>query len=180
MAELQVRQAVASDLEAITAIYAHHVAHGTGTFATEAPDLSEMTAKWAEVIDYGLPYLVAARSGVILGYAYAAPFRTRAAYRYMAEDSLYIHPDHMGQGVGSALMVPLMDHCRVRGLHSLLAVIGDRANQASIRLHARHGFVETGFIPDAGYKLGRWLDVVMMSKALRPKDAQPEAQGWLG
>ena len=180
MAENRIRHAECRDMDAITEIYRYHVAHGTGTFATEVPLRDDMEATWAEVRRLGLPYLVSETENRVTGYAYAAPFRTRAAYRYVAEDSIYIHPDHMGQGLGSNLLTHLIQDCHMAGLYGLLAVIGDRANQASLALHAKAGFMETGLLPHAGYKFDRWLDVVLMSKTLRAYETPPQGEGWQG
>jgi L-amino acid N-acyltransferase YncA len=147
------RPAVAADIEAITLIYAHHVSYGTGSFETEPPDSREMARRWNEVKARGLPWLVAEDGGEIGGYAYAAPYRARIAYRHTVEDSVYVHVDRLGTGLG-------------RLMHQMIAIIGDSANQASIRLHRRFGFRDAGMLKDVGFKFDRWLDTVFMQRSL--------------
>ncbi|MBK8907940.1 MAG: N-acetyltransferase [Rhodospirillales bacterium] len=161
-----VRPADAADLAAIQAIYAHHVGTGTGTFEEAAPDEVDMAARRDAILARGLPYLVADSGGAIAGFAYAAQFRPRSAYRFTVEDSIYVHPDAVGSGVGRALLGQLIARCEAMGYRQMVAVIGDSANHRSIRLHKRLGFVEAGRLLAAGFKFGRWLDVVFMQRAL--------------
>jgi L-amino acid N-acyltransferase YncA len=161
-----VRAAAETDLDAIAAIYGHHVLNGLGTFEETPPSVEDMAARKAGVDALGLPYLVADDGGDVLGYAYAAPFRTRAAYRFTVEDSVYVAPGAMGRGVGKALMGRLIDACEAMGLRQMLAVIGDSGNAGSIRLHRAMGFEQTGITPGLGYKFGRWVDVVWMQRRL--------------
>lgn len=177
---IDIRPATEDDFTAITAIYAWNVEHGTGTFALEAPPREEMLAGFHSVAALRLPYLVAVESGQVLGYAYAAPFRTRPAYKYVVEDSLYLTPDAMGRGIGKALLLKLMELCTDRGLYSLIAVIGDSENLASIGVHRALGFEHTGSLPRAGFKFGRWLDVVFMTRDLQPHTPDPKGDGWDG
>jgi len=177
---IDIRAATENDFPAITAIYAWNVAHGTGTFALEASSEAEMLASFQAVRKLRLPYLVAVEGGKILGYAYAAPFRTRPAYKYVAEDSIYLAPEAIGRGLGKALLLKLMDLCAERGLYSLIAVIGDSDNLASIGVHKACGFEYTGHLPRAGFKFGRWLDVVFMTRNLRPCTPDPQGDGWDG
>jgi phosphinothricin acetyltransferase len=180
MGGVTIRAATEADFAVITAIYAHHVKHGTGTFALEPPLQTEMTAAFRDYQRLNLPYLVAVDGDTITGFAYASPFRTRPGYRYGVEDSVYIAPTHTGQGIGKALLDALVAHCTARGLYYMYAVIGDRANTASIGLHSACGFVETGTLPRAGFKFGRWLDVVFMTRELLPATDRPEGEGWAG
>ncbi|MCX7273076.1 MAG: GNAT family N-acetyltransferase [Burkholderiales bacterium] len=159
---VQVRNSRDDDLPGIQAIYAHHVLHGTGTFEIDPPSLEDMTRRRADVLGNRFPWLVAERDGVLLGYAYANHFRTRPAYRFTVEDSIYIAPQAVGQGVGRLLMTALLGACEARGCRQVLAVIGDSGNTASIALHAAAGFRMTGTLVAVGWKFGRWLDVVMM------------------
>jgi L-amino acid N-acyltransferase YncA len=161
-----IRAAVASDIDAITRIYAHHVNQGTATFETEPPDKREITRRWSEVTQRALPWLVADDGGDIAGYAYAAPYRARAAYRYTVEDSIYIHVDRIGTGVGKVLMPALIAEAQACGMRQMIAVIGDGANQASIAFHQRFGFRNAGSLKDVGFKFGRWLDTVFMQRSL--------------
>ncbi len=175
---VDIRDATPADFAAITAIYAHHVRHGTGTFALEPPSEAEMLERFHEIASMRLPYLVSLIEGQVAGYAYAAPFRTRPAYRYGVEDSVYIAPETMGKGHGRALLLALMDRCAQRGIYSMVAVIGDADNAGSIGVHRALGFEPTGHIPRAGFKFGRWLDVVFMSRDLLPPTDTPQGDGW--
>jgi phosphinothricin acetyltransferase len=168
-----IRQAEASDVPAIQAIYAHHVLHGLASFEEEPPDHAEMSRRLAEVRSRGLPYLVAEDrpgSGAILGFAYAGPYRARPAYRYTLEDSVYVLPGEGGRGIGSALLSALIGRCAALGYRQMIAVIGDSGNAGSIRLHARHGFRNVGTLASVGFKHGRWVDSVFMQRALGAGD----------
>jgi len=170
---VRIRPSLASDLPAITAIYAHHVLHGTGTFELDPPDPAEMARRHADVTGKGLPWLVAeATDGdtALLGYAYANHFRPRRAYRFCVEDSVYLAPTAMGRGVGRLLLAELMARCEAQGARQMLAVIGDAANAGSIALHRTLGFQHTGVLKASGWKFGRWLDVILMQKALGTGD----------
>ncbi len=168
-----VRPATSADTPAITAIYGHHVLHGLGTFEEVPPSEADMAARMAAVQAKALPYLVAEKDGAVLGFAYAAPFRLRTAYRFTAEDSVYIAPDAIGQGVGKALLSAVIEACEAMGVRQLTAVIGDSGNAASIGLHAALGFERTGASQSVGYKHGRWVDIVFMQKALNGGDIAP-------
>jgi L-amino acid N-acyltransferase YncA len=171
-----VRPATPADTAAIAAIYGHHVLHGLGTFEEVPPTEADMATRMAAVQDKGLPYLVAEGDGGILGFAYAAPFRHRSAYRFTAEDSVYIAPDAIGQGVGKALLSAVIEACEALGVRQLNAVIGDEGNLASIGLHTALGFERTGASRSVGYKHGRWVDIVFMQKALNGGDAAPPVE----
>jgi phosphinothricin acetyltransferase len=168
-----VRSATAKDTPAITAIYAHHVLHGLGTFEETPPTEADMATRMAAVQSKTLPYFVAERDGLVLGFAYAAPFRPRSAYRFTAEDSVYIAPEATGQGVGRALLQAVIEACEALGVRQLTAVIGDSGNAASIGLHAALGFQRTGSSAAVGFKHGRWVDIVFMQKALNGGDQTP-------
>jgi L-amino acid N-acyltransferase YncA len=161
-----IRPAMAADIDAIAAIYAYHVNHSTGTFETEAPDVLEMTRRWKEVEARNLPWLVAEENGAIAGYAYAAPYRTRAAYGHTVEDSIYIRADRIGAGLGKLLMPALIKAAKACGMHQMVAVIGDSANHPSIALHRRFEFYDAGLLRGVGLKFGRWLDTVFMQRSL--------------
>jgi L-amino acid N-acyltransferase YncA len=161
-----IRPAASADLKFCQAIYGHNVLHGTGTFEEVEPDLEEMERRMAAVVAHGLPYLVAESRGRIAGFAYAAPFRLRAAYRYAVEDSVYVAPDAHDRGVGKALLRTVLEDCTALGLHQVLAVIGDSGNARSIGLHRACGFELVGTAPGLGFKFGRFIDVVFMQKAL--------------
>lgn len=163
---LVIRPSTAADLPAITAIYAWNVLHGTGTFELEAPDEAEMARRRDDVLAKGLPWLVAERGGQVLGYAYANHFRPRRAYRFCVEDSIYLADAARGQGVGRLLLAELVARCQAAGARQMLAVIGDSANAGSIGVHRALGFEHTGVLRAAGWKFGRWLDVVLMQRAL--------------
>jgi L-amino acid N-acyltransferase YncA len=163
---LLIRPSTEADLPAITRIYGQAVRHGTGTFETEAPDAAEMTRRRADVLGKGLPFLAAERAGALLGYAYANHFRPRRAYRFCLEDSIYLDEAARGRGVGRLLLAELLARCEAAGARQMLAVIGDAANAGSVGVHRACGFEDAGVFKAAGWKLGRWLDVVLMQKAL--------------
>jgi L-amino acid N-acyltransferase YncA len=163
---VMIRPAVASDMDAITLIYAHHVNHGTGSFETEAPDRTEIVRRWSEVQARGLPWLVAEDDGEIGGYAYVSPYRARPAYRHTVEDSIYVRVDRLGTGLGKLLMPALITAAQACGMRQMIAVIGDSANESSITLHRRFGFHDAGLLKDVGFKFGRWLDTVFMQLSL--------------
>jgi L-amino acid N-acyltransferase YncA len=161
------------DLPTITAIYAHHVLAGTGTFETAAPTQQEMTARHADVLGKGLPFLVTEVRGQVMGFAYCQWFKPRPAYRFSAEDSIYLHPDASGQGLGKELLAVLCAQAEEAGVRKLIAVIGDSANAASIGVHRSLGFQHAGLLKSCGWKFGKWLDVVLMDKALGEGDLTP-------
>jgi phosphinothricin acetyltransferase len=172
LAHTLIRPSHADDIPAICAIYRRHVEEGTGTFELEAPDATEIAARRMSVLERGLPWLVAERGGVLLGYAYAAPFRAREAYRYCLEDSVYVAADACGQGLGRLLLAELLARCEALGARQMVGVIGDAGNRASIALHRAAGFREAGVLEAAGWKQGRWLDVVLMQKRIGPGATQ--------
>jgi L-amino acid N-acyltransferase YncA len=161
-----VRPAAAADFAAVTAIYAHHVLHGTASFETEPPSLEEMLRRHADVVRVGLPYVVAELAGEVVGYAYAAQYRPRPAYRFTVEDSVYIRHDCMGQGIGRLLLDSIMCASVESGSKQMIAIIGDSRNTASIRLHESAGFDHVGILRNVGLKFDRWLDTVIMQKEL--------------
>jgi phosphinothricin acetyltransferase len=171
-----VRAANATDVPAIAAIYGHHVLHGLGTFEEVPPTEADMAVRLEAVRSKGLPYLVADKDGAVLGFAYAAPFRARSAYRFTAEDSVYIAPDAIGRGVGRALLGAVIEACEALGVRQLTAVIGDSGNAASIGLHTALGFERTGLSRSVGYKHGHWVDIVFMQKALNGGDGAPPVE----
>lgn len=161
-----IRPSQAEDIPFITAIYAHHVLHGTGTFEIDPPSQSDMANRRADVLAKGLPYLVAAQGDTVLGFAYCNWFKPRPAYRFSAEDSIYLAPDAHGQGIGRALLTELAAQAEKAGVRKLIAVIGDSANTGSIGVHRSVGFSHVGILKSCGWKFDQWLDVVMMDKAL--------------
>ncbi|MBR0651837.1 N-acetyltransferase [Roseomonas terrae] len=166
----QLRDATSADIPAIAAIYAHHVLHGTGTFEEVPPDDAEMADRIAKVQAAGCACLVAEQDGLVLGFGYFAPFRGRAAYRFTAEDSIYVRDDIRGQGVGKALVAELLARAEAMGIRQMVAVIGDSENVGSIGLHVSLGFRQVGVLKAVGMKFGRWVDVVQMQKALGEGD----------
>jgi phosphinothricin acetyltransferase len=173
-----VRPATDADAEALAAIYGDAVLHGFGTFEEVAPSPAEMAGRRRAVAERGLPYLVAEQDGRVLGFAYAAPFRPRAAYRYTLEDSVYVAPDAQGMGVGRAALAAVIAACEALGVRQLMAVIGDSGNQGSIGLHRALGFEQTGVGKSVGFKHGRWVDIVHMQKALNGGDGRlPDGPG---
>jgi phosphinothricin acetyltransferase len=175
---MKVRPAALGDLAAVQAIYAHHVRTGLGTFEEEPPSAEDMRQRYEAVRSRGLPWIVAELDGAIAGYAYAGPFRPRAAYRYTVEDSVYVAADRTGRGVGRAMLQALIDECERLGLRQMAAVIGDSGNDASIALHRACGFELKAVLPGLGFKFGRWVDVVWMQRALGPGDGRaPDGPG---
>lgn len=175
----QIRTASEADFDAITKIYAHHVIYGTGSFAIEPPTKAQMLQAWRDIVELNLAYLVAVEGDSVIGYGYVSPFRTRPGYAYLVEDSVYLSPERQGLGIGKALLNALIEHATQMGLYSMIAVIGDGDNTASIKLHSACGFLPSGSLPNCGYKLGRWLDVILMTRDLRPRDNPPIGNGWL-
>jgi phosphinothricin acetyltransferase len=163
---MQITPATIGDLADCQAIYAHHVLAGTGTFEEIPPSLEELTSRFETVAAAGWAWLVAKDAAGVQGYGYYAQYRNRSAYRFAAEDSVYVRETVRGQGVGKALVAALLDHARAAGFTQMLAVIGDSENTGSIGVHASLGFLPVGTMRKVGYKFGRWLDVVTMQKAL--------------
>lgn len=172
----RIRPSRDEDLPAISAIYGHHVLHATGTFETVPPTEAEMAARRADVLAKGLPYLVVEDEGQVLGFAYCQWFKPRPAYRFSAEDSIYLHPDARGRGLGRQLLAALVEQAQQAGLRKLIAVIGDSANAASIGVHRSQGFEAAGVIRSCGWKFDRWLDIVLMEKTLGDGDRSAPAQ----
>jgi len=169
-----IRDAVPEDVAEIAHIYGHYVANTAATFEETVPDKDEIHDRWQRRIEEGYPYLVAERRGKIVGFAYAAQFRQRSAFRFMAENSIYVAPDSHKSGIGSALLATLIERCAELGYRQMVAVIGDAANQGSLALHKKHGFKEIGRLPSAGFKFKRWYDAVFMQRALGDgADTQP-------
>ena len=167
------RPARDGDIEGITEIYAHHVRHGAASFEETPPDRDEMRRRRAAIREAGLPYLIAEIDGALAGFAYAAPYRDRSAYRYAVEDSIYLSDRFQRLGIGAQLLRELIDRCTETGMRQMIAIIGDSANAASIGLHARHGFRLAGTLPSVGYKFERWIDSVIMIRPLGDGDAKP-------
>ena len=173
-----VRAATTDDAEALAAIYGHHVLHGFCTFEEVPPSPAEMDGRRAAIAARGLPYLVAEEDTRVLGFAYAGPFRPRAAYRYCVEDSVYIAPEATGKGVGRTVLSAVLAQCEAMGLRQVVAVIGDSGNAASIGLHRSLGFEDAGVGRGFGFKHGRWVDIVWMQKSLNGGiSTTPDASG---
>jgi len=164
--EIQIRKAKDSDVAAITEIYAYHVLHGTASFEIDPPDVGEMARRMVDVVSRGLPYLVAESGNKIIGYAYATRYRTRVAYRFTLEDSVYVHHERAGRGIGAALLEELIRCCREWGCRQLVAVIGDSQNKASVRVHEKLGFQHAGVLRGVGFKFDRWIDTIFMQLPL--------------
>jgi len=167
------RTATPADAEGLAAIYGHAVLHGLGTFEEVPPTAQEMEARRSAIVERGLPYLVAQDADRLLGFAYAGPFRTRAAYRFTLEDSVYVAPDAQARGVGAALLGAVIAACEALGVRQLVAVIGDSGNTASMGLHRALGFELIGIARSVGFKHDRWVDIVQMQKSLNGGDARP-------
>ena len=167
------RPAAIADAPAIAALYAHHVLHGAGTFEETPPSADEIARRIKAVLDKGFPWLVAEDGGRMVAYAYAAPYRERSAYRYTAEDSVYVAHDAQGRGHGRATLSAVISACEAMGLRQLVAMIGDSGNAGSIALHRALGFKPCGALPSVGFKAGRWLDVVLMQLPLNGGGGSP-------
>jgi L-amino acid N-acyltransferase YncA len=170
MPNLLVRPATATDIDAVQAIYAHHVLHGLASFEIEPPTAAQMRSRFDAIAGGGYPYLVAAADETVLGYAYASAYRARPGYRYTVEDSVYVAATAAGRGIGRQLLTALVGECERRGYRQMLAVIGDSANAASIELHRACGFAHSGTLLSVGFKFGRWIDSVLMQRALGAGD----------
>jgi phosphinothricin acetyltransferase len=178
----RVRAAGLHDIAAITAIYAHHVRHGLASFEVEPPGEDEIRRRYEEITAEGYPYLVAEEDGGIAGYAYAGAYRTRRGYRFCLEDSVYVAAGCTGRGIGKGLLDALVAACEPVGCRQLVAVIGDSANRASIAVHEACGFTRVGTFRSIGFKHGRWVDSVLMQRAIGAGDAtlprEPQAPGF--
>lgn len=177
---LIIRPSTDADLPDITAIYGHHVRTGTGTFEVEPPSLDDMRGRRADVLSKGLPWLVAVQNEQaiekVIGYAYCNWFKPRPAYRFSAEDSIYLSPEAAGKGIGRTLLAELLAQAQRAGVRKLIAVIGDSANAGSIGVHKAAGFQPVGVLKSCGWKFEKWLDVVMMDKALGEADLTSPVQ----
>ncbi|MBL8378026.1 MAG: N-acetyltransferase [Burkholderiales bacterium] len=174
--QVLIRPSKAADIAVIAEIYGYHVLNGLASFELLAPSVDEMAKRRADVIGRGFPYLVAEQGGRVVGYAYASLYRTRPAYRHTLEDSVYVHRDHAGQGIGRALLEALIPASEKAGCRQMIAIIGDSANRGSIALHAACGFKRTGTLKAVGYKFGRWVDSVIMQRSIGEGAKTPPAE----
>lgn len=172
---IKIRPTSDADVTAITAIYAHHVLHGTGTFETSAPSAAEMMARRQDVLSKGLPYLTLEDDSGVLGFAYCNWFKPRSAYRFSAEDSIYLSPTAAGRGLGRLLLEELATQAERAGIRKLIAVIGDSTNKGSIGVHQACGFTYVGMLSACGWKFDRWLDVVLMERRIGMGDMSAPA-----
>jgi phosphinothricin acetyltransferase len=164
--EIDIRSATDADVPAIAEIYAHYVRTALATFELDPPTSKEMAERRAAIIVQGLPYLAAELDGMLVGYAYVSPYRSRPAYRFSVEDSIYVHPEHPRKGIGRKLLAELIAHTERCGRRQMIAVIGDTGNAASVGLHAQFGFRHAGVLRSVGFKFGRWVDTVLMQREL--------------
>jgi phosphinothricin acetyltransferase len=154
------------DVAKIAAIYRHHVLHGIASFEEIPPDGDEVARRRRDILALGLPYLVAERSGRVVGYCYASRYRARSAYRFTLEDSIYVDAAEVGRGIGRALLSSLIERCCELGYRQMVAVIGGSDQWPSIRLHEALGFTRAGLLPAVGFKFGSWIDCVLLQRAL--------------
>ncbi|MES2245781.1 MAG: N-acetyltransferase family protein [Pseudomonadota bacterium] len=164
---LHIADAEPHHMARVQAIYSHYVLHDLCSFEEEVPGVVQMQARRIDVQERGLPYLVALKDGEVAGYAYAGPYRTRSAYRHTVEDSIYVAPDMHGHGIGTALLQAVIRRCTEAGFTQMVACIGHSGNAGSQRLHASLGFETVGVLRNVGFKFGRWVDTVLMQRALR-------------
>lgn len=170
-----IRSCKATDIPMITAIYAEAVNNGVATFEVEPPTAAEMKTRWQGLVTNNYPYLVAEDNGVVVGYAYAGKYHQRLAYAGTVEDSIYIHPDYQGKGIGKILLKHLIEELTKLGFRQIVAVVGDSANHGSISLHLGQGFRIVGTLQAVGWKHGRWIDTVLMQRPLGKADSCPFA-----
>lgn len=176
----KIRDVIADDLSALTGIYRESVENGTSSYELAPPDISEMTRRYKANSEQGYPYILAEDDGAVLGYAYAGPFRTRPAYRWLVEDSIYLAPEARGRGIGYQLLQELVERCEHLGFRQMVAVIGG-ASEASIALHRKAGFKDAGIMKATGFKHGKWLDTVTMQIELgEGANAPPDMQSYPG
>jgi L-amino acid N-acyltransferase YncA len=173
ISDIVIRFSNEEDVEAITAIYGLHVSQGTSSFEIEPPTIDEMKRRRHSLLEQGYPYFVADRAGRVVGYTYVSAYRPRAAYQNTVENSVYLHPDVYRRGIGSALLHALIEACEAQGFRQMVAVVGDSANVSSIRLHERLNFRLVGTLRSVGNKHGRWLDTVLLQRALGTGDETP-------
>ena len=164
---ISVRSAVIADIEAMTQIYGFHVRHGTGSFEENEPDSEEMLSRYLHRESMSMPTLVAENDGVVVGFAYASYYKERSAYRFTVEDSIYVAPDAVRQGIGSMLLNGLVKLCAEAGFQQMMGIAGDSRNLSSIRLHEQCGFSVIGTAKNVGFKHDRWLDIVFMQRSLQ-------------
>lgn len=166
---MRIRDALESDAEGVHAIYAHHVLHGTASYDIDPPPLDQIAGKMRSILAEGWPFLVAEEGGQVVGYAYATQFRDRAAYRFACENSIYVHPESTGRGIGKALLQALVERSAQYGFRTMIAVIGG-AEPASVGLHSACGFAQVGRLRAVGWKNERWLDSIYMQRDLFLQD----------
>lgn len=164
--EFVIRPAALADVDAVNAIYGHSVLHETASWELTPPDVNEMQRRMQSIFEQGYPYFVAEHAGQVVGYSYASSYRPRPGYRFTVEDSIYVTPAYQRRGIARQLLTTVVDACTARNFRQMIAVIGDSSNYASIELHRRLGFVQVGLLPTIGFKFGRWLDGVLMQRAL--------------
>ena len=172
---MDIRPATHADLPEIQSIYAHHVLNGAGTFEEVPPSVEEVQARFEAIAGRGWSYIVATDATGVLGYAYFSQMRDRSAYRYTAENSIYVRDDVRGQGVGKALVAQLLKDAEGAGFRQMVAVIGDSENVGSIGVHSSLGFQRAGLLRASGLKFGRWVDTVYMQRHLGRGDADVPA-----
>lgn len=171
---LIIRPSNDADVEAMLAIYVHYINRGIGDYEPEDPDRDDIKRRRKNMLNKRLPHVAAELDGVVVGYAYAVPFRKRPAYRYAVKHSIYVHHDHMSAGIGRRLMAFLIDACAAAGFRQMIGYV-DAANDRSLRLHDSFGFTRAGYLPSIGYKFGRWTDSVLVMRSVGEGSSTPPA-----
>lgn len=164
--EVVIRPATLTDVAAINAIYGYSVLHETASWELTPPDENEMRRRMQTLMEQGYPYFVAEHAGQVVGYSYASSYRPRPGYRFTVEDSIYVNPAYQRRGIARRLLTTVIEACTAQNFRQMIAVIGDSANIGSIELHRSLGFAHVGLLPTIGFKYGRWLDGVLMQRAL--------------
>lgn len=167
---LVIRDSVEEDMRSVQRIYEYYVLHSLVSMEEGPPSIAEIAGRRAEVLNRGLPYLAAEIDGAVVGYSYVTPYRSRSAYRFTVENSVYVQEGLSGRGIGRALLSALLVACRKNAIRQMIAVIAGKDNVPSIHLHGSLGFRRVGMLLDVGFQLGQSVDIQIMQKNLAAED----------